>query len=95
MKKLLPDFSSYKILVLGDVMLDQYIYGSVNRISPEAPVPVMLREKTSLKAGGAANVALTIKALGAQPYLVGVLGKDLSVIAWSKYWKKRGLIPVF
>lgn len=91
MKKLLPDFSNYKVLVLGDVMLDQYIYGAVHRISPEAPVPVMLREKTSLKAGGAANVALTIKALGAQPFLVGVLGKDLSGDRLVDVLEKEGI----
>lgn len=78
MKKQLPDFSNYSVLVIGDVMLDQYIYGSVDRISPEAPVPVMLREQTRLMAGGAANVALNIKALGAQPVLVGSIGNDLS-----------------
>jgi rfaE bifunctional protein kinase chain/domain len=78
MKKQLPDFSAMKVLVIGDVMLDQYIFGSVRRISPEAPVPVMLRENTRLMAGGAANVALNIRALGATPLLLGSIGKDLS-----------------
>jgi rfaE bifunctional protein kinase chain/domain len=78
MSKRLPDFSNKNILVIGDLMLDQYIYGSVNRISPEAPVPVMLREKTVLKAGGAANVALNLQSLGARPVLLGAIGNDLS-----------------
>lgn len=78
MKKVLPDFSGMKVLVIGDVMLDQYIYGSVDCISPEAPVPIMLREKTILKAGGAANVALNIRALGAEPILLSCVGKDIS-----------------
>jgi len=78
MSNKLPDFSGKKILVIGDIMLDQYIYGSVDRISPEAPVPVLLRDNTSRKAGGAANVALNIKTLGADPILLGVLGNDLS-----------------
>ncbi len=73
---LLDRFSSINVLVVGDVMLDQYWWGSVDRISPEAPVPVVRLEKTSLSAGGAANVAANIAGLGAFPILVGIIGND-------------------
>jgi len=63
-------------LVLGDVMLDEYLWGNVSRISPEAPVPVVEIVKESLKLGGAANVALNVKSLGDEPILVGVIGND-------------------
>src|SRR5579872_4123729 len=73
---LLQSFSKKKILVVGDVMLDQYTYGTVRRISPEAPVPVV--EKTSEKfiLGGAANVANNAASLGAKVTLIGVVGND-------------------
>src|SRR5215203_230182 len=57
-------------------MLDRYWWGSVKRISPEAPVPVVNLERTSLVAGGAANVAANIAGLGAQPILIGITGQD-------------------
>lgn len=75
-KKLIARFSKVKILIIGDVMLDRYWWGSVSRISPEAPVPVVQLEKTSLAPGGAANVAVNIAALGAIPLLIGVVGDD-------------------
>jgi len=65
-----------KILVIGDVMIDSYIWGNVTRISPEAPVPVVSVEKRENLLGGAANVALNIKALGANPILCSYIGKD-------------------
>jgi len=67
-----------KVAVLGDVMLDEYLYGEVSRISPEAPVPIVrvLREQAVL--GGAANVAANLKALGAEPMLVGLLQEDVA-----------------
>ena len=65
-----------KVLIIGDVMIDSYIYGSVNRISPEAPVPVLNVEKREKRLGGAANVALNIQALGATPILCAVVGDD-------------------
>lgn len=74
--KLLDKFSEVKILVVGDVMLDRYWWGSVERISPEAPVPVVHLKNTSLAAGGAANVAANIAGLGAKPILVGITGDD-------------------
>lgn len=69
-------FSKVKILVIGDVMLDRYLWGSVERISPEAPVPVVKLKKTSLVPGGAANVAANIAGLGAKSFLVGAVGVD-------------------
>lgn len=67
-----------KICIIGDVMLDRYMFGSVNRISPEAPVQVFDLNKTENKLGGSSNVSLNIKTLGAIPYLIGVIGDDES-----------------
>jgi rfaE bifunctional protein kinase chain/domain len=69
-------FSKVKILVVGDVMLDKYLCGEVDRISPEAPVPVVRLTDTNLVAGGAANVAANIAGLGATAFLVGITGSD-------------------
>jgi D-beta-D-heptose 7-phosphate kinase/D-beta-D-heptose 1-phosphate adenosyltransferase len=74
--KLLNRFHGARVLVLGDVMLDRFIYGAVERISPEAPIPVLSVERTLDMAGGAANVARNIAALGAQCELLGVVGED-------------------
>jgi D-glycero-beta-D-manno-heptose-7-phosphate kinase len=74
--KIVQKFKDKKIIVLGDVMLDKYIWGNVSRISPEAPVQVVEVDKESYAPGGAANVASNISALGAKSFLVGVLGKD-------------------
>ena len=57
-------FSKLRVLVIGDVMVDAYVFGKVSRISPEAPVPVVLTERKERRLGGAANVALNIQALG-------------------------------
>jgi len=65
-----------KVLVVGDLILDEYIWGSVNRISPEAPVPVLESKSENLALGGAANVANNLVALGCEVYLVGGIGKD-------------------
>lgn len=74
--KLLEKFSKVKVLVIGDVMLDRYCWGSVGRISPEAPVPVVTLNRETLAAGGAANVAANVAGLGATPFLVGIVGTD-------------------
>lgn len=65
-----------KVLVIGDLMIDQYLMGEVSRISPEAPVPVIDVKGESLKFGGAANVAFNVKSLGCLPVIVGIIGKD-------------------
>jgi len=72
----LPDLSRGRVLVVGDVMLDRYWYGEVERISPEAPVPVVKVERTEERPGGAANVALNAAALGAKVTLLSVVGAD-------------------
>jgi len=75
-EQIFKEFQNLNVLIIGDVMVDEYISGSVNRISPEAPVPVVHVKTTEERLGGAANVALNIKALGATPILCSVTGKD-------------------
>jgi rfaE bifunctional protein kinase chain/domain len=72
----LPETKKARILVVGDVMLDRYWFGDVSRISPEAPVPVVLFQREEARAGGAANVALNCAALNAQVQLLSVVGDD-------------------
>lgn len=74
--EIINSISNLRIAVIGDVMLDRYFWGSVSRISPEAPVPVVDLERESFHLGGAANVAANLKSLGARPYLFGVVGSD-------------------
>ncbi len=75
-KKLFAQFKNCRVGVLGDLMLDRYYWGSIARISPEAPVPVVEVESQSVRLGGAANVANNIASLGGTPYLIGVVGDD-------------------
>lgn len=70
------NFKGKRVAVLGDLMLDRYVWGSVSRISPEAPVPVLQVDSESARLGGAANVANNIKALGAEPVVFGIVGAD-------------------
>ncbi len=74
--RIIGRFRTKRVLVLGDLMLDRYIWGAVSRISPEAPVPVVEVRKDSLCLGGAGNVAQNLTSLGAQPVLTGVVGDD-------------------
>ncbi len=76
MQELIYSFKNKKVLIVGDVMVDAYIIGKVDRISPEAPVPVVNIEKKESRLGGAANVALNIAALNAIPILCSVIGND-------------------
>ena len=76
MKLKVPKYPKAKVLVVGDVMLDSYYYGSASRISPEAPVPVVKVDQKESRPGGAANVALNISSLGAQCTLIGYVGVD-------------------
>ncbi len=69
-------FNDVKVLIIGDVMIDSYLWGAVNRISPEAPVPIVEIKKSEKRLGGAANVAMNIQALGATPILCAVIGED-------------------
>ena len=73
---IIKKFSGLRVLVLGDLMLDRYVTGDVERVSPEAPVPVLKVKEEFQSPGGAANVALNLKALGAKTALIGVTGKD-------------------
>jgi D-beta-D-heptose 7-phosphate kinase/D-beta-D-heptose 1-phosphate adenosyltransferase len=75
-RTIVQDMAGTRVLVVGDVMLDQFTIGRVTRISPEAPVPVVAFERDEFRAGGAANVALNVRALGAQVELVGLVGED-------------------
>ncbi len=91
MRELLAKFSPLRVVVVGDVMLDEYITGSAHRLSPEAPVPVVAVEKETYVAGGSANVALNIVSLGAKAELCGWIGRD---IAGEKLQKKLSLSGV-
>jgi bifunctional ADP-heptose synthase (sugar kinase/adenylyltransferase) len=71
-----PRFAGRTVLVLGDLMLDRYVFGEVRRISPEAPIPVLRAERRRSVPGGAANVAHNIASLGARAVLVGLIGRD-------------------
>src|SRR5687767_6271054 len=76
MQKLFQQFNTLSILIIGDVMMDSYLWGNVERISPEAPVPIISVRKKENRLGGAANVALNIQALGANPIICAVVGTD-------------------
>jgi D-glycero-beta-D-manno-heptose-7-phosphate kinase len=75
-KTVFSRFTNYKVLIIGDVMIDTYLWGSVARVSPEAPVPIVSGVIEENRLGGAANVALNIKAMGAVPILCSVIGDD-------------------
>lgn len=77
LEKIFDDSKNNRICIIGDVMLDRYLLGDVNRISPEAPVQVFDIKKSEYRLGGAANVAYNIKTLGADPFLIGVIGEDI------------------
>ena len=73
---LFNDFNNLRVLIIGDVMVDAYVWGRATRLSPEAPVPVVHVARTENRLGGAANVALNVQALGATPLLCAVIGDD-------------------
>jgi rfaE bifunctional protein kinase chain/domain len=78
-------------MVIGDVMLDRYIHGTVDRISPEAPVPILHHQRTEVKLGGAANVALNLNAWGCQVSLFGLVGNDERAIVLSQHLDQAGI----
>ncbi len=80
-----------RVAVVGDVMLDRYIWGQVERISPEAPVPVVAVSETSVRLGGAANVAWNLASLGVRANLAGVVGKDASGADLRRILRERGI----
>src|ERR1051325_3276906 len=75
-EEILNRFSGKTILILGDVMLDEFIWGKVSRISPEAPVPVVEVTHETYRLGGSGNVAANVRALGGRPICIGVIGND-------------------
>ena len=75
--KIVQKFSKQNICVIGDLMADYYIFGDTNRISPEAPVPVVLVKEEKMVPGGASNVAANVAALGGKVTIVGLIGEDL------------------
>jgi len=87
----LPSFSHVRVLVVGDIMLDRYCEGQANRISPEAPVPAVRVTKEFDRLGGAANVALNVRSLGAQCTLMGIVGDDASAHAISAMLGANGI----
>ncbi|MFQ1015354.1 bifunctional D-glycero-beta-D-manno-heptose-7-phosphate kinase/D-glycero-beta-D-manno-heptose 1-phosphate adenylyltransferase HldE [Avibacterium paragallinarum] len=84
-------FQQAKVLVLGDVMLDRYWFGATNRISPEAPVPVVRVQENEERAGGAANVAMNIASLNVPVQLLGLTGQDEAGAALSSMLEKQGI----
>ena len=89
--KLFSGFNNLNALVIGDVMVDSYIWGNVNRVSPEAPVPIVEVKKRENRLGGAANVGLNLKALGATPILCSVIGDDQKGDDFIQLLKKESL----
>jgi len=90
--RLLEKLRNLKILVVGDVILDRYLYGAVERISPEAPVPVVEVEEEEIRLGGAGNVAANLKSLGVQTYLTGVVGRDRAGELLQSLLREKGII---
>ena len=93
--KKLNNIRGKRILVIGDIILDKYVYGSVDRISPEAPVPVVKIEKEEYKLGASANVAKNIVKMGGIPLLVGVIGKDKDADIIKKLLKENNISSNF
>lgn len=76
MTDIFEKFNSLNIMIIGDVMMDSYIWGKVERVSPEAPVPVVKVSKKENRLGGAANVALNVQSLGGRPFICAIIGDD-------------------
>jgi len=91
LEKLFEAFNNLNVLIVGDVMIDSYLWGSVDRVSPEAPVPIVSVKNKEKRLGGAANVALNIKAMGATPFLVSVIGDDMDGKEFEKILKEEKL----
>lgn len=87
---IIDKFKGKEIIVIGDIMLDHFVKGSVSRISPEAPVPVVNVEREDFVAGGAGNVAVNLAALGAKPVIISVLGDDANGIILKNFLENKG-----
>src|ERR1041385_3999525 len=90
---IIDNLEKAKVLVVGDVMLDRYWWGTVSRISPEAPVPIIRMSRSSLAAGGAANVAVNIAGLGGTPILLGAVGNDFEADLLRQRLREDGVSP--
>ncbi|MBT6650913.1 MAG: D-glycero-beta-D-manno-heptose-7-phosphate kinase [Flavobacteriales bacterium] len=88
---LFQGFNNKKVLIVGDAMIDAYMWGEINRMSPEAPVPVVEVKKHENRLGGAANVALNLKALGATPILCSVIGTGNRGVLFKELMKESKL----
>ncbi len=91
MRPILPDFTQARMLVVGDLMLDRYWHGDTQRISPEAPVPVVHVQDQLEQPGGAGNVALNLTALGAQTTLLSLIGADEPGRSLDKHLRAAGV----
>ncbi len=92
-RSLFSKFNNLRVLIIGDVMIDDYMWGKVTRISPEAPVPVVSITRHEQRLGGAANVALNVKALGAIPILCSVIGADKDGTRFLELMQEAKLAP--
>ena len=90
-KAILSNFNKLKIAVVGDIMLDDYLIGTVERVSPEAPVPVVLVKKEKFVLGGAGNVVNNLSALGVKTYCYGIVGDDTDGEKLLRFMKKIGV----
>ncbi len=90
--KILEKIKKRKILVVGDIILDQFIYGDAKRISPEAPVPVVKMEKEVFSPGGAANVAANLTSIGSNAVLCGIVGRDFFGNFAVDEFEKKGIL---
>lgn len=88
---IIDSFDGKEIIVIGDVMLDHFVKGSVSRISPEAPVPVVNVEAEEYVAGGAGNVAVNLAVLGAKPIIISVIGDDIKGSILKDYLDQKGV----
>ncbi|WP_297455633.1 D-glycero-beta-D-manno-heptose-7-phosphate kinase [Persephonella sp.] len=93
-KEIIQKFPEKSILIVGDLILDKYVWGEVERISPEAPVPVVEVKKETYNPGGASNVAWNISTLGASSYISGVIGEDENGKLLEKLLLEKNIKPV-
>src|ERR1044072_4192221 len=90
-REIFKSFDDLNVLIIGDVMIDSYLWGKVSRISPEAPVPIVAVSKKENRLGGAANVAINVQALGANPILCSVIGTDADGKTFIDLLQKQNL----
>jgi rfaE bifunctional protein kinase chain/domain len=90
--KLFDLFATKKVLVVGDVMIDTYLWGKVDRISPEAPVPIIASLKRESRLGGAANVAINLQSMGATPVLCGLIGNNDNGLLLKSLMQERSMV---